>query len=255
MTPQPRSRRKTYTPLKALISEPAVKRAMPCLKWAGGKGQLLSSYEQYFPEEFKAYFEPFTGGAAVFFHLRAKHGSFDASLSDLNQELINCYAQIKNNLEQLIISLRKHQNDESYFYEMRAQDPAQLSPLDRASRLMFLNKTCFNGLHRVNSKGQFNVPFGRYKNPAICNEVNLRAVHQALQNTNLNCRPFDKVLEHAKKGDFVYFDPPYHPLSSTANFTSYTKNSFSAADQEHLAETFAELDKRGCLLMLSNSDC
>ncbi len=261
LTPQPRSRRKEYsplkeyTPLKALRSEQAPKRAMPCLKWAGGKGQLLNSYEQYFPEKFKSYFEPFTGGAAVFFHLRAKHGLFEASLSDLNQELINCYSQIKSNLEPLIIALQEHQNDEEYFYQVRALDPSLLSPVERASRLIFLNKTCFNGLHRVNSKGKFNVPFGFYKNPAICNETNLRACNQALQHTNLDCRSFDKVLEHAKKGDFVYFDPPYHPLSSTANFTSYTKNCFSADDQAQLAQTFAELDKRGCLLMLSNSDC
>lgn len=232
-----------------------MRRVTPFLKWAGGKSQLLNSFQEYFPENFKHYFEPFTGGAAVFFHLRSNRAKFQAELSDLNSELINCYTVIRDDLDSLIEDLQKHKNEEEYFYKIRATDPDSLSATERASRLIYLNKTCFNGLYRVNSKGRFNVPFGFYKNPSTCNETNLRACQKALQNTELNCNPFEHVLKKARKGDFVYFDPPYHPLTSTSNFTSYTKNSFSAEDQQRLAETFAELDKRGCYLMLSNSDC
>ncbi|MBX9688675.1 MAG: DNA adenine methylase [Candidatus Obscuribacterales bacterium] len=241
--------------LQGLPSKEAAVKAGPVLKWAGGKSRLLNSYEEFFPQNFKSYFEPFTGGAAVFFHLKNKHKNFKATLSDLNQELINCYTIIRDQAYELIADLKKHKNEEEYFYALRAVATESLSPIERASRLIYLNKTCFNGLYRVNSKGKFNVPFGFYKNPATCNETSILASSQALKDCDLNCSPFDAVLKHAKKGDFVYFDPPYHPLSSTANFTSYTKDSFSGSDQERLAETFAELDRRGCLLMLSNSDC
>jgi DNA adenine methylase len=243
------------TPLHGLKSRKVDQAAGPFLKWAGGKSQLLASYEEHFPKSFKRYFEPFTGGAAVFFRMRSKHGQFNARLSDLNHELINVYCEIRDNVEDLIEDLKKHKNEEEYFYKLRATDPAKLSPTERASRLIYLNKTCFNGLYRVNSQGRFNVPFGFYKNPSTCNETNLRACNLVLQDTDLTCNPFDDVLKHARKGDFVYFDPPYHPLTSTSNFTSYTKNCFSAEDQQRLADTFSELHKRGCLLMLSNSDC
>lgn len=242
-------------PLTGLPTEPGFQRATPFLKWAGGKGQLLTTFDGFFPAAFRGYFEPFTGGGAVFFHLRNRQSPFKASLSDLNEELINCYTTIRDDVESLIKELYKHHNDEDYFYKLRAADASQLDPVQRAARLIYLNKTCFNGLYRVNSKGQFNVPFGFYKNPRTCNEANLRACNIALTDVELNCRPFDAVLKSAKKGDFVYFDPPYHPLSSTSNFASYTKNSFSAENQEQLAEVFRKLDKRGCLLMLSNSDC
>lgn len=241
--------------LTGLPSETAIHRAGPFLKWAGGKSQLLNSFEQFFPTNFSRYFEPFTGGAAVFFHLQNQHADFQAQLSDQNSELINCYQIVKNDVELLIDALQKHENIEEHFYQTRAQDPNMLSAVQRAARLIYLNKTCFNGLYRVNSKGQFNVPFGFYKSPAFCNETNLRACSRLLQNTELHCRSFEEILQQARKGDFVYFDPPYHPLTKTSNFTSYTKTCFSERDQELLADTFAKLDKRGCKVMLSNSDC
>lgn len=253
MTPGPRLIKQAH--LRGLSSKHTAQRFGPFLKWAGGKSQLLASFDEYFPDSFKNYFEPFTGGGAVFFHLRNKLGAFPAQLSDLNQELINCYTMIRDNLDELIYDLQKHENTEEYFYKIRALDPSTLSDIERASRLIYLNKTCFNGLYRVNSKGKFNVPFGFYKNPSTCNEALLRACNQALQETELACKPFDSVLKKAKRGDFVYIDPPYHPLTSTSNFTSYTRNCFSADDQISLAKVYAELDKRGCKLMLSNSDC
>lgn len=251
----PRSRLIKPSNLRALPSKQSSDRVSPFLKWAGGKSQLLSSYEEHFPKSIKRYFEPFTGGAAVFFQLRNKFGAdFHAELSDMNQELINCYSVIRDDLESLLEDLHKHENNEDYFYAIRAVSTGDLSDVERASRLIYLNKTCFNGLYRVNSKGKFNVPFGFYKNPATRNEPLLRSCSRALQNTDIAYRPFEDILLRARKGDFVYFDPPYHPLNSTSNFTSYTKNSFSANDQIRLAETFSKLHERGCLVMLSNSD-
>lgn len=241
--------------ITGLPSEPAFYRAGPFLKWAGGKSQLLTKYDGFFPVNFKNYFEPFTGGAAVFFHMRANREPFQATLSDLNAELVNCYQVVRDDVEKLITKLKDHKNEPNYFYQLRAQDTQKLSKVQRAARLIFLNKTCFNGLYRVNSKGQFNVPFGSYKNPRTCDEKNLRACSMALQDTAINFQSFEGILETAEKGDFIYFDPPYQPVSPTANFTSYTKNSFSAEDQEKLAQVFRQLHKRGCLLMLSNSDC
>lgn len=241
--------------LQGLPSPSTISLAGPFLKWAGGKTQLIPAYEAFFPQEFKRYFEPFLGGAAVFFHLSNKFQPFKAELCDVNPELVNCYSMVKTELESLITDLKKHVNDEDYFYKLRAAEPGQMSPVERASRLIYLNKTCFNGLYRENSKGKFNVPFGFYKNPRTCNETKLEACRNALQNAKLNCRNFEFVLEKAESGDFVYFDPPYHPLNSTSNFTSYTKFSFSAENQIKLAKVFRELDKRGCILMLSNSDC
>lgn len=250
-----RSRLINQPPLRALPTNQRLDRVGPFLKWAGGKSQLIASFEEFFPESINRYFEPFTGGGAVFFHLRNLHGDFFAELSDMNSELVNCYTVIRDNVSPLLKDLQKHENTEEYFYKIRAQDTSLLNDIERASRLIFLNKTCFNGLYRVNSKGNFNVPFGFYKNPSTRNEPLLRACSEALKNTNIVHRPFEDILKKARKGDFIYFDPPYHPLSSTSNFTSYTKNSFSAEDQERLADTFIELDRRGCKLMLSNSDC
>ena len=250
----PSTRRRKSPELTALSAERSLHRAGPFLKWAGGKSQLLSTYQQSFPSEFKSYLEPFTGGGAVFFHLRSTRPAFKATLADLNEELVNCYATIRDNVDELIEHLNQHHNNQEYFYAVRAIDTTTLSQAQRAARLIYLNKTCFNGLYRVNGKGQFNVPFGSYKSPRFCDEKNLRACSAALQNVDTVHQPFQNVLKTARKGDFIYFDPPYHPLSSTANFTSYTKNSFSGADQENLAEVVAQLHKRGCLIMLSNSD-
>lgn len=224
------------------------------MKWAGGKTQLLKHYTRLFPAEFNRYFEPFLGGGAVFFHMVAKNPGLRAVLSDSNGELVNCYNMVKNELPSVIRLLKKHRNDKHHFYKVRAMNVSGLTLPERAARLIFLNKTCFNGLYRVNRKGQFNVPFGRYDNPKICDEVNLRAAELALCNAKIVNANFESVLSQAKKGDFVYLDPPYQPLSTTSSFTSYTRNSFGIEDQARLAEVFKKLTDKGCYAMLSNSD-
>lgn len=225
-------------------------KAGPVLKWAGGKRQLLSQYEEYFPGEFLSYHEPFFGGGAVFFHLVPPV----AYLSDLNDELVNMYRVIQSQVDLLIEDLSRHSNDEEYYYSIRSADVKRLSEVERASRLIYLNKTCFNGLYRVNKKGQFNVPFGRYKRPNYMDAGALMAASRALQGAKIFRSDFELVLEKACSGDFVYFDPPYFPVSRTASFTDFTNRSFGVKEQERLAETFHELDRRGCLVMLSNSD-
>lgn len=236
--------------LKTAIARPRVKEAQPFVKWVGGKRALLTQLEALFPRSFERYFEPFVGGGAVFFHLQPE----TATLADYNADLINAYRVVRDNVEELIAHLHAHRNDEEYYYMMRGLDPETLGPVEQASRLIFLNRTCFNGLYRVNSKGIFNVPFGKHKNPNICNEEVLRGASFALRGTRLRHKPYMAVLEEARPGDFIYFDPPYHPVSETANFTSYTPGSFSAQDQKDLAETFMALANRGCKVMLSNSD-
>jgi len=229
----------------------------PFLKWAGGKGQLLRQYEIFFPVKFNNYLEPFVGGGAVFFHLyNTGRIALDKKiiLIDSNEELINCYKAIKKDVEKLIKILYsgKYKNEKDTFYKIRAEEPK--GPFERAARTIYLNRTCFNGLYRVNSKGKFNVPFGRYKNPLICNIVNLKAVSFALRGVEILCADFAICLELAKKGDFVYLDPPYQPLSKTSNFTSYTKDSFDEDEQRRLCDVFRKLDRKGCKVMLSNSD-
>ncbi|OIO44009.1 hypothetical protein AUJ64_00900, partial [Candidatus Pacearchaeota archaeon CG1_02_39_14] len=176
-------------------------------------------------------------------------------ISDTNEELINTYQVIKNDVESLIKELQKLKqlHDKETFYKIRAEDPKLLSNLTRASRFIYLNKTCFNGLYRVNSKGGFNVPIGSYKNPAIVNEEELREISKLLQDTDIKVASFEECLKWAKKGDFVYFDPPYYPLKK-ASFTTYTKDNFLDKEQEKLKEVFEQLDKKGCNVMLSNSD-
>ncbi|QUL99287.1 MAG: DNA adenine methylase [Candidatus Fermentithermobacillus carboniphilus] len=223
----------------------------PPVKWAGGKTGLIPQFEPLFPrKEFGLYAEPFVGGGAVFFHLLPPK----AILIDSNEELINFYLVVRNNLEELLSDLKKHKNTSEYYYSIRALDPQVLSPVERASRFLYLNKTAYNGLWRVNSQGKHNVPFGRYKNLKIVDEPNLRLVSAALKSAEILCDDFSRVLDFARAGTFVYLDPPYYPLSDTANFTSYTADAFGAQDQERLAGVFKELDKRGCLVMLSNSD-
>jgi len=231
-------------------------RAKPFLKWAGGKGQLLRQYESFFPSKFNNYLEPFVGGGAVFFHFyntgRLK-GNKRIILIDDNKELMNCYSVIKEDVEKLIsiLDCSKYVNKNDVYYVIRKEEPQDR--LERAARTIYLNKTCFNGLYRVNSEGKFNVPFGKYKNPLICDSGNLRAVSLALRNVEISPGDFEMCLKLAKKGDFIYFDPPYQPLSKTSNFTSYTKDSFSKEDQHRLCEVFKKLDKRECKIMLSNS--
>lgn len=229
----------------------------PFVKWVGGKRQLLRQFRLmnlYPPEKFNSqkasYFEPFVGGGAVFFDLFPKK----AILSDLNEELIITYNVIKNNIEELIKSLKKHKYEKEYFLKIRAKDSKKLSDTEVASRFIYLNRTCFNGMYRVNSNGGFNVPFGKYSNPLICDEQNLRRVSKALKNVEIKCRDYKEVLKKAKKGDFVYFDPPYFPVSKTASFTAYTKDAFLEKEQIELRDTFLELHDKGCFVMLSNSD-
>lgn len=222
----------------------------PPVKWAGGKGQLLTQLIPLFPKRFCAYHEPFVGGGAVFFHLLPAQ----ASLIDSNEELINFYLVVRDNLEELLRDLQRHVNERSYYYRIRALDPAKMDPVRRASRFLFLNKTAYNGLWRVNRKGQHNVPFGNYKNPTIIDEPNLRLVSSSLKNAEIILGDFALVLDRAESGDFVYFDPPYHPLSETSCFTGYTAAAFGEEEQKRLAAVFRELDRRGCLVMLSNSD-
>lgn len=224
----------------------------PFLKWAGGKSKLIKQYIPYFPKNFKTYYEPFLGGGAVFFHLQPKN----AVITDINLELINVYRCVRDNLAELILLLEKHQYNHSkeYYYQIRSSK--NINELERAARIIYLNKTCFNGLYRENSKGEFNVPMGRYKKPNICNLDTIGSASVALQSTVIEVRAFEDVLNYAKTSDdFVYFDPPYYPLSSTSNFTAYSSYSFNEYDQIRLRDTFVELAKRGVKVMLSNSDC
>lgn len=226
----------------------------PFLKWVGGKSQLLGELTSLQPKTFNRYFEPFVGGAALFFELRAQSSMMPAFLSDVNAELVGCYKAVRDDVEAVIRALGEHVYESEHYYKVRAIDPASLSPDARAARTIYLNKTGFNGLYRVNRSGQFNVPFGRFKNPRFCDPKNLRACSRALRGVSLEHGDFSRVLEHAKEGDFVYFDPPYVPLSSTSRFTSYIPGGFGEAEQRKLAAVFAELAARGVHVMLSNSD-
>lgn len=229
----------------------------PFVKWVGGKRQLLKQFRElglYPPEAFSpmtsTYYEPFVGGGAVFFDLLPKN----AKLSDLNSELVITYNVIKSNVDELIESLQKHIYDKKYYLKVRAEKVEDLSEIEVASRFIFLNRTGFNGLYRVNKSGQFNVPFGRYSNPIICDEDNLRRVSDALQDTIITHQDYKNVLKTARGGDFIYFDPPYYPISITSSFTSYTAEGFLEKEQTKLRDTFVKLHKRGCFVMLSNSD-
>ena len=229
-------------------------KAKPFIKWVGGKRQLLPQFRNLYPTKFNpntnTYHEPFLGGGAVFFDLQPKN----AIISDLNKELVLAYKILKKFPRKLINSLEKHIYDKKYFLQIREKNPDNLSDLEIASRFIYLNKTGFNGLYRVNKKGKFNVPFGKYKNPKICDASNLENVSKVLQLAEIKHQNYKKVLENAKKGDFIYFDPPYYPLNKTSNFTSYISNAFLEKEQEALKNTFFQLHKKGCLVMLSNSD-
>jgi DNA adenine methylase len=236
--------------------------ARPFLKWAGGKGQLLEQLASLYPDRFAGYHEPFVGSAAVFFHvqgltLRGQLKSFmgRVRLTDSNEELINCFRAVRDEVDGLITLLTEHKkgHNRSHYYKIRRQIPGELTGVERAARFIYLNKTCYNGLYRVNRKGQFNVPMGRYRNPRILDEKELRQASQALQHTEIEVADFREVVRCAKAGDFVYIDPPYHPLTLTANFTSYTQAIFGEPEQRDLARVFRDLDRKGCKVMLSNS--
>jgi DNA adenine methylase len=224
----------------------------PFLKWAGGKSQLLGALSERVPRRpaFKRYFEPFLGGGALFFSLLPKRGQ----LSDVNDEIINCYQVVRDDVGALIEALGDHRYDETHYYAVRDTDPARLGRVERAARTIFLNKTGFNGLYRVNRAGKFNVPFGRYAKPAICDEANLRACSAALGDTEISTSDFERSASRAAAGDFVYFDPPYVPVSRTAAFTAYAPGGFGLDAQSRLATLFAKLAARGVDVLLSNSD-
>jgi DNA adenine methylase len=224
----------------------------PFLKWAGGKGRLIAQYQPFLPKDFDTYYEPFLGGGALFFHLRPQR----AVLSDINPELVNVYTCVRDRVDDLIHHLEHHAANHShdYYYQMRSSKPD--TSIERAARLLYLNKTCFNGLYRVNAQGQFNVPMGRYSNPKICDPDLLRAASEALQSATIIQRSFKDVLDsNLSAQDFIYFDPPYQPLSLTSNFTSYSRDAFTAEHQTQLRDVFVQLAKQKVRAILSNSDC
>ena len=230
----------------------------PFVKWAGGKRQLIPILNENLPAKFATFFEPFLGGGALFFNMLTKYDNKKFNISDLNSDLILSYVTIRDHVDDLINSLYRHEeqyrkDSKTYYYSTRAKDPT--NAVEKTSRLLFLNRTCFNGLYRVNSKGKFNVPLGSYANPNIVNEENLRVVSEMLQSSKavISCRDFATVLEDAQSDDFVYFDPPYQPVSSTANFTSYTKQDFTFDDLDRLVNVCNELNSKGCMVLLSNS--
>ena len=229
----------------------------PFTKWTGGKRQLLPVIRELMPKKYNRYFEPFVGGGALFFDLAPK----DAVINDFNAELINCYQQIKDNPQELIEILKVHQeyNSKEYYLDLRSVDRDEridmMSEVQRAARILYMLRVDFNGLYRVNSKNQFNVPYGRYKNPKIVDENLVSAISTYLNNNQIEIKKgdFEKAVLDVQPRDFVYFDPPYIPLSETSAFTSYTHEGFSYDDQVRLRDTFKKLSDTGAYVMLSNS--
>ncbi len=225
-------------------------RIKPFLKWAGGKTQLLPELTKYIPSEYGKYIEPFIGGGAFYFHLNPR----DAVIADLNYELVLTYTTIKNSVEDVISLLKTFKNEEEFYYKMRANSPEKLSDIERAARLLYLNKTCFNGLYRVNKKGQFNVPYGKRSGNFFDSEV-LRDASEFLQNTTIECADYSETLKkHAQNGDFVFLDPPYYPVGKYGDFKRYTKEFFYHDDQLALKDEFDRLVNLGCHVILTNSD-
>ena len=238
----------------AVVLEKLQQETYPIVKWVGGKRQLMFELLKNMPENYNRYFEPFIGGGALFFELQPDN----AYISDMNEELINLYKVVRDNVEELITDLQKHDISKEYFMEIRNIDRTEeyenWSDVQKASRFIYLNRTCFNGMYRVNSKGEFNVPFGHYKNPRILDENNLINCSNLLQRSEIKHADFSEILKKVKKGDFVYFDPPYVPLSETSSFTSYTKDGFDMDMQLSLRDVCDELDSMGVKFLLSNSD-
>lgn len=248
------------------------KKVKPFLKWAGGKGQLLAEIEKYYPFEsgkFKKYAEPFVGGGAVLFDILSKYELDEVYISDINRELINTYCTVRDNPDALIDRLSAMQNQflpldteerRAYYtnkrerFNMLKVGEEQPDNIEKAALMIFLNKTCFNGLYRVNRKGLFNVPMGAYKNPLICDQENLRAASEKLQQVTIVCRDYRDAADFIDKESFVYFDPPYRPLTETANFTSYTENVFSDEAQRELADFVELMNRKGARVLVSNSD-
>lgn len=227
----------------------------PVLKWVGGKRQLLPEIKKYIPESFNTYIEPFIGGGAVLFEIQPKK----AIINDINNELTNVYNVIKTNPTQLIEILKSYKNDEITYYTIRNLDRDntydKINDIDKAARTIYLNRTCFNGLYRVNSKGQNNVPYGKYKNPTICDKDNINNLSIFLNNNSIEIKNTDfiNILNLANENDFVYLDPPYDPLTNTSSFVSYNKNGFDKEDQRRLKESCDNLTKRKVKFLLSNS--
>lgn len=246
------------------------KLSKPFLKWAGGKGQLLNKFKELYPQELingevKIYIEPFVGGGAVLFDILQNYQIEKAYINDINKELINCYRCIKANVEEVIKQLdileKEYLTSEDraiYFYKVRDRyNEIQLNAhydFEKCADFIFLNKTCFNGLYRVNKDGKFNVPHGKYKNPLICDKENLRLCSNLLQKVEISCGNYEQILEKVGNNTFLYFDPPYRPLIENNSFVSYDKSGFDDNDQIKLAENYKALDDKNCLLMLSNSD-
>ena len=251
------------------VSDKAVK---PFLKWAGGKGQLLKEIEKYYPfseGKITKYAEPFVGGGAVLFDILSKYDLEEVYISDINAELINAYRIIRDDIDALVELLAKMQNDyipvdpehrKVYYLKQRKRfndikvNGDETINIEKAALMIFLNKTCFNGLYRVNKKGLFNVPMGAYKNPMICDEDNLRAVSAKLQNMKIICGDYRKAAEFIDSHTFVYFDPPYRPITDTASFTAYTENLFNDEEQIALAEFVEQMNAKGAKVVVSNSD-
>lgn len=225
----------------------------PIVKWAGGKRQLLRTLRQYYPNNFHRYIEPFLGGAVIYLTLKPNL----AVLGDSNEDLIDCYTTVKDQVDELIKALENyapHVLDRGFYYEVRDRNAADLAPVERAARFIFLNKTCYNGLYRVNRDGKFNVPFGKHERPPrLYDEANLRGVSLLLQNAELVAGDFEETVQCASEGDFLYLDPPYH-RSNNSHFTAYSVNGFTENDHVRLARTFRALHARGCKLLLCNSD-
>lgn len=229
------------------------------VKWAGGKTQAIEQFKPIFPKKIDRYFEPFVGGGAVAFYIIQKYKPKMVFLSDTNEELINAFDVVKNNVNSLIRVLKRHKkkyekNPKEYYYKIRKKNISKLRPVTQAARFIFLNRTCFNGLYRVNSEGKFNVPIGRYENPNIVREDVLKEISYLLQKVELKAMSFEKIVGLVRKDDFVYFDPPFWPLTDKNSFTSYTKLDFKKEDQEQLAEVYRKLTKKGVKVMESNSD-
>ena len=243
--------------------------AKPFIKWVGGKSQLLDEIREKYPSHLEKYCEPFVGGGAVLFDILCKFQPKEVLINDINKELINTYSQIKNNCSEMIEQLKKIQNiyknhsleeNKSFFYkkrnrynELKINENAE-EDIEKAVLFIFLNKTCFNGLYRVNSKGLFNVPFNNAKNPLLCDEENLKACSELLQNVEVKVGDYKECKSFIDDKTFVYIDPPYRPLSQTAAFTSYSENNFTDKDQIELGKFITEISEKGALILASNSD-
>lgn len=227
--------------------------AHPFLKWAGGKTKLVPELLKHVPASFGAYHEPFVGGGALFWTLASQGRLCEVRLADTNYALISAYLAVQMDVEQVIRRLSTLANDEATFTRVRAERPERMDIIETGIWMMYLNKTCYNGLWRVNKSGAFNAPFAE-NGQKVIDPANLRACARFLRGVELAIDPFEKVLHRAFEGDLVYFDPPYPPLSKTSSFTAYTEDGFGKADHERLVETALELKKRGCHVILSNSD-